>query len=277
VAASRQQRARLRADCGRCRALCCVAPAFARSADFAIDKPAGVPCPHLAAGFACEIHSRLRPSGFAGCAAYDCFGAGQRVCSETLPDVDWREGPAAARRLFATFARMRRLHELLWYLADALARPDAAPLHAELLAVRDATERLAAAQADEPAAADHDSHHRTARELLGQAGDLVRGSATETRTVLAAADLMGADLRGADLRGADLRGAYLIGAQLEGADLRCADVMGADMRGANVSGARMDDAIYMTRIQVGAADGDAVTRIPPWLDRPGHWRPASAP
>ena len=37
----------LRADCSRCEALCCVAPAFAASADFAIDKPAGVPCPRL--------------------------------------------------------------------------------------------------------------------------------------------------------------------------------------------------------------------------------------
>ena len=36
----------LRADCTRCFALCCVAPAFAASADFAIDKPAGQPCPN---------------------------------------------------------------------------------------------------------------------------------------------------------------------------------------------------------------------------------------
>jgi hypothetical protein len=31
----------LRADCERCFGLCCVAPAFAASADFAIDKDAG--------------------------------------------------------------------------------------------------------------------------------------------------------------------------------------------------------------------------------------------
>ncbi len=36
----------LRADCGRCAGLCCVAPAFTASADFAIDKPAGQPCPN---------------------------------------------------------------------------------------------------------------------------------------------------------------------------------------------------------------------------------------
>jgi hypothetical protein len=271
VAVSQQ----LRADCSRCRALCCVAPAFTRSADFAIDKPAGMPCPHLAAGFTCEIHSALRPSGFAGCAAYDCFGAGQRVSTETLPGVDWREGPAAAQRLFDAFAAMRRLHELLWYLADALGRPAAAPLHTELTATREDTERLAAASADDLLAADHDAHHRSAKALLGQAADLVRASATVGGRDLAGADLMEADLRGEDLRGADLRGAYLIGALLDGADLRSADMMGADMRAANISGARLGDALYLTQIQVNAATGDAGTRIPPWLERPSHWSTVS--
>ena len=66
----------LRADCARCFGLCCVAPAFAASADFAIDKPAGQACPHLAGDFRCGIHDELRPRGFPGCTVYDCFGAG---------------------------------------------------------------------------------------------------------------------------------------------------------------------------------------------------------
>src|SRR5215472_18842759 len=64
----------LQADCGRCFGLCCVAPAFAASAEFAFGKTAGKPCPNLRADFSCSIHDRLRPSGFGGCAAYDCFG-----------------------------------------------------------------------------------------------------------------------------------------------------------------------------------------------------------
>jgi hypothetical protein len=271
VAASQLPHARLRADCSRCRALCCVAPAFTRSADFAIDKPAGMPCPHLAAGFTCEIHSRLRPSGFAGCAAYDCFGAGQRVCTETLRGVDWREGPAAARRLFDAFAAVRRLHELLWYLEDALGRPAAAPLHAVLIAMRDATELLAAAPADELLAANHDAHHRAAEALLDRAGQLVRAEARGDGRALAGADLIEADLGGADLRGADLRGAYLIGARLRGVDLGGADVMGADLRGADVRAAHLDEALYLTQSQVGAASGDARTRLPASVLRPAHW------
>ena len=57
-------RRELRADCSRCAALCCVVPAFAASADFAIDKPAGVPCPNLQPDSRCGIHESLRPRGF---------------------------------------------------------------------------------------------------------------------------------------------------------------------------------------------------------------------
>ena len=81
----------LRADCTQCFALCCMVPAFAASADFALDKPAGHPCPHLHPDSRCGIHAELRPRGFAGCAAYDCFGAGQRVSQVTV-GRDWRAG-----------------------------------------------------------------------------------------------------------------------------------------------------------------------------------------
>ena len=53
-------RAGLRADCSRCTGLCCVAPAFAASADFALDKPAGRACPHLQGDSRCGIHADLR-------------------------------------------------------------------------------------------------------------------------------------------------------------------------------------------------------------------------
>jgi hypothetical protein len=46
-----------------------VAPAFTRSSEFAIDKPAGMPCPNLADDHGCSIHDRLPEAGFSGCAA----------------------------------------------------------------------------------------------------------------------------------------------------------------------------------------------------------------
>lgn len=51
------------ADCANCFALCCVVPAFAASADLAIDKPAGQAGHNLQQDFRCGIHTRLRPSG----------------------------------------------------------------------------------------------------------------------------------------------------------------------------------------------------------------------
>lgn len=110
-------RRHLRADCSRCAGLCCVAPAFAVSADFAIDKPAGRPCPNLGASFDCRIHDGLRERGFPGCAVFDCFGAGQQVVQVTFGGKDWRSEPATAPSMFRVFTAMRQLHELLWYLA----------------------------------------------------------------------------------------------------------------------------------------------------------------
>lgn len=89
-------RAHLRADCSRCAGLCCVAPVFAASADFAIDKPAGVACLDLADDFRCGIHAELRNRGFPGCTVFDCFGAGQRITQETFGGRTWRQAPELA-------------------------------------------------------------------------------------------------------------------------------------------------------------------------------------
>src|SRR6185436_20303606 len=125
-------RDRLRADCSRCAGLCCVAPAFAASADFAIDKPAGVACPNLREDFRCGIHAELRPRGFPGCEVFDCFGAGQQLTQVTFGGRSWQESPALAAAQFAVLPVLRQLHEVLWHLAEALALPAAAALHDEV-------------------------------------------------------------------------------------------------------------------------------------------------
>lgn len=60
----------LKPDCERCCGLCCIAPAFTASSDFAVSKPAGKPCFKLTTDFRCSIHERLRPEGFPGLFAY---------------------------------------------------------------------------------------------------------------------------------------------------------------------------------------------------------------
>ena len=270
-ALSDKRRLGLYADCERCFGLCCVAPAFSASADFAIDKGAGKPCPYLRPDFRCGTHERLRQAGFPGCAAYDCFGAGQKVAQVTFGGMDWRRAPQMAGRMFEVFTIMRQLHELLWFLTEAITLPPACSLQEALSVVLDETERLTRMSADAVAALDVAGHRQTVNELLLRASELVRREVRRPPIDRRGADLVGADLRGADLRGASLRGACLIGADLRAADLRVADFTGADLRGADLGGADLSGSLFLAQTQLEAAMGDAGTKLPPSLWRPRHW------
>jgi hypothetical protein len=263
------QRARLRADCANCAGLCCVAPAFAASADFAIDKPAAVACPNLQDDFRCGIHAQLRQRGFPGCTVFDCFGAGQRITQETFGGRVWREAPELAAAQFAVLPVMRQLHETLWYLVEAEQLSAAESLHDELRAAREETDRLAAGTAQELTDLDVGAHRRTVGDLLGRVSHLVR---TPPGPDLRNADLLGADLRRRRLRNASLRGAYLIGADLRGVDLGTADLLGADLRAADLRGADLGQCLFLSQPQVEAARGDMSTRLPIGLAQPTHWR-----
>lgn len=263
----------LTSDCSRCFGLCCVAPAFARSSDFAIDKPHGEPCPNLGDDFGCRIHDRLRNSGFRGCVVFECYGAGQRIAQETFDGVSWREAPESRNLMFEAFAVMRPLHELLAYLAEAATWLAAEPIRAELEAKVREVDAIASSPAEALVGVDVDAVRGPAALLLRTASELVRVDAVGRRAADRAPgpDLLGASLHKENLRGASLRGALLIAADLRGADLRQADLIGADLRDANVAGADLTGALFLTESQLEAARGDAATRISPTLRRPAHW------
>ncbi|WP_425356976.1 pentapeptide repeat-containing protein [Streptomyces inhibens] len=261
----------LQSDCGSCFGLCCVALPFAASADFAIDKDAGRPCPNLQTDFRCGIHTELRPRGFSGCTVFDCFGAGQKVSQVTFGGQDWRQAPGTARQMFDVFPVMRQLHELLWYLAEALTLRPARPVHADLRAALEKTEGLTRGSAQELAELEVAAHRGEVNALLLRTSELVRAKVPGRKKERRGADLMGARLKGANLQGANLRGAYLIAADLQGADLRTADLIGADLRDADLRGADLTGAIFLTQAQLNAARGDAATKLPAALNRPAHW------
>jgi uncharacterized protein YjbI with pentapeptide repeats len=250
-------------------------PAFAASADFAIDKPAGHPCPHLRPDFRCGIHEDLREKGFPGCAAYDCFGAGQRVSQVTFGGRDWRRDPQAAGRMYAVFPVMRQLHELLWYLTAALALPSAQAVHGQLRLALQATEAMARSPADALLELDTARHRAKVNVLLLRASELARAQIPGQKPDHNGADLIGADLNNAMLNGASFRGARLIGAGLRRADLSLADLTGADLRGADIRGAQLTTSLFLTQAQLDSAKGDARTRLPPSLTRPAHWTAAA--
>jgi uncharacterized protein YjbI with pentapeptide repeats len=261
----------LRADCESCFALCCVAPAFSASADFAINKNAGQACPHLQPDFRCGIHTHLRQQGFRGCTVYDCFGAGQKVSQVTFGGQDWRRAPQTAKLMFEVFPIVRDLHELLWYLTEAMTLQPPPPLHDELSLALKETELLTHYGPDALIELDVAAHRRNVNALLLRMSELVRAAVRHRKKDHRGADLIGAKLKGADLRGANLRGAYLIGADLRDADLRMADLTGADFRGADLRGADLTESIFLIQSQLDAAQGDTKTKLPPTLTRPTHW------
>jgi Pentapeptide repeats (8 copies) len=261
------------ADCSRCLALCCVGPAFAASADFAIDKPARTPCPHLGAGdgsssaslrlpdHGCTIHDRLRGRGFPGCAVFDCFGAGQQVVQVTFG--------GATRRVAAMFDALevlRPLHEVLALLDEAVGSPAVGD---EAAALSARVEEMVTRDGDALAGLDVGAVRRDAGAVFDEL--VAAAHAGSPAPELRGADLLGADLRRRDLRAARLRGALLVGADLRGVDLDRAELLGADLRGADVRGARLAGALLLTGPQLSAARGDATTAVPAHLDRPPHW------
>jgi hypothetical protein len=258
VSAARE-RADLRADCGSCAGLCCVVPAFTASSDFAIDKPSGVACPHLATDdFGCTIHADLRDRGFPGCTVYDCFGAGQRVVQEHFGGRTWRTSPEIRDEQFATFETVERLHELLWYLLEAAERPAARPVHGEVESLREAIESAIASPRQVAVA----TFQLRADPLLGEVSDLVRRGAGGRE--LRGYDLSGQDLRGSDLVAANLRGGVLLGCDLRNVDLADADLLGADLRGADLRGADLRESLFLTRFQLRAGRTDDTTLVPAW-------------
>lgn len=273
-------RASLRPDCGNCFALCCTAFGFSRSADFALDKPAGSPCGNLADDFSCTIHASLRPRGFPGCTVFDCFGAGQTVSQELFAGRSWRENPGSATEMFAAFKIVRQLHEMLWHLAEAQRRtfdPETAEQAALLGTLIRQTEQ---GGLRELLALDVAELHARVRLTLMEVSEEIRASYCAAgddhleSALHPGADLMGASFRSRQLCGANLRGAYLIAADLRGTDLSGADLLGADLRDARLDGADLSQSLYLTQPQLNSARGSSATRLPSDLSVPGHWETA---
>ncbi|MCC9197772.1 pentapeptide repeat-containing protein [Arthrobacter sp. zg-Y820] len=270
-------RSSLRPDCANCFALCCTAFGFTRSADFALDKPAGAPCRNLASDFTCTIHDSLLPRGFRGCTVFDCFGAGQNVSHGLFSGKSWLENPGTKDDMFAAFKASRQLHEMLWYLVEAQARtfdPDASLRAARLRATIEHT----AGRLPELLSRDIQELHSRVGTLLMEVSEEVRASYCAAgddhlaSELAPGADLMGSNFRSRRLCGADLRGAWLIAADLRGSDLSGVDLLGADLRDARLDGADLSQALYVTQPQLNSAKGSASTLLPPDLTMPPSWR-----
>lgn len=270
----------LKPDCKNCFGLCCAALCFSASDGFAEDKKAGVPCRNLQPDFRCRTHDRLFESGCKGCVSYECLGAGQKVSQVTFGGKSWRQAPELAGQMFQGFLITAALHELLWYLNEALLLKGSEPFFEDIQKKFDEIEQLTLL---EPAAllkVDTADCWPGVNELLLRVSEQVRaGYAHQPASVGRSrkkigprADLTGADLSNADLKAVSLRGACLIGANMRGADLSWADLIGADLRGVDLRGADLSKSFFITQPQINAAKGDGQTLLPPLLERPRDWR-----
>lgn len=269
----------LRSDCENCFGLCCVALSFAASTEFAFDKDKGTPCHNLQSDFRCKIHKNLRQNHMRGCTVYECFGAGQKVSQVTFEGKDWLRNLGTAKQMFEVFPIMQQLHEMLWYLTEALTLKETVSIHNNVRDMFNETERLTFLNPQALVDLDIPSHRTEVNTLLLTASELYRASVrpnhndskSRKKQYGPRADLVGAKLRNANLRGANLRGALLIAADLREADLRACDLIGADFRDTDLRGANLTGSIFLTQAQINAAKGDSHTKLPSSLTHPAHW------
>lgn len=267
------------ADCANCFGLCCVALAFTASADFPVDKAGGVPCRNLEENFRCGIHRNLRLSGYSGCTVFDCLGAGQKVSQLTFGGMNWKDHPESAQKMFQVLPVMQQLHEMMFYLTQAIERYDMGELKLALRKSRQAIGRLSLESPENLLKADLPHYRRCINDLLVQVSDEVRLESGRYNKKMnrkkgpdyQGTDLIGAKFHGRDMRGSLFRSAYLIAADLSCTDLRNSDFIGADLRNADISGADLSSSLYLTQMQLNSAQGNAYTKLPAMLSRPAHW------
>ncbi len=268
-----------RCDCSMCFGFCCVALYFSTFDGFPADKDAGTPCINLNPDFTCSVHNNLKKKGLKGCIAYDCIGAGQKTAQAACKGSNWMRQPQIRTKMFEAFLVMSQLHEMLWFLVQALFLQNDINLKAEINLLLDETEQLTMLDIDSLSALNVPDHRYKINKLLRIISEHVRlrefggknRSSGKKNVEYRRTDYFGADLRKIKLRGADLRGSCLVAANLSGSDLTNADLIGADMRDANISGADLSQSIFLTQMQINSARGDSDTKLPKLLIRPEHW------
>ena len=266
----------LQADCQSCFGLCCTALNIVASSDFAINKPAGTPCPNLQDNYSCHIHSQLRETGFKGCTVFDCLGAGQQVSQVTFHGQDWRQSREHADKMFRVFPIMEQLYEMIAYVAEALSYQVDNMLYEQLIAQLKHLQQTTAQDADTLLALDMVAIRMPINALLLQTSEQIRQHSVKGKASRnlnqRGANWMGKNLKGKDLRATDLRGSYLIAANLQDANLQGVDFIGADLRDTNLRGADLSTSLFLTQMQINAAQGDLSTKLPSYIKRPAHWQ-----
>lgn len=269
----------LKIDCEKCFGFCCVALYFSKTEGFPNDKKAGTPCVNLKADFTCSDHKNLRKKGLKGCTAYDCFGAGQKVAQSTFNGKNWREFKELQNQMFEVFLVMRQLHEMLWYLGDALTFVSNKNMKDQLSIRIQEIDQLTKLDAHSIMSIDIEKYRTKVNSILRMANEIAKdkiakykiNNSKNKKNLKLGYDFIGTNLTDTNLIGANFAGALLIAANMKNTDLKGANLIGADLRDADIRGANLEDAIFLTQSQINTAKGDYKTRLPKSLARPAYW------
>lgn len=269
----------LKIDCEKCFGLCCVALYFSKTDGFPNDKKAGTPCVNLQSSFTCSEHKNLRKKGLKGCTGYDCFGAGQKVAQLTFEGKDWKEFKDLQNQMFEVFVIMRQLHEMLWYLGDALTFVSNKNIKDQLNSRIQEIEQLTKLDANSIMNIDIEKYRIKVNSILRMTNEIVKDKISQykinnsknKKNLKLGYDFIGANLTDTNLTGANFAGALLIASNMKNTDLKGANLIGADLRDADIRGANLEDAIFLTQYQINTAIGNCKTKLPKSLERPPHW------
>ena len=261
----------IKIDCSKCFGLCCVALYFSKLDGFPANKVAGSPCKHLQSDFGCDIHSELRNKGLKGCTSYDCFGAGQKIAQITYRGKSWISSPKLAKQMYEAFLVMRQLHEMLWYLTEAVTLENIVSIKESLQSMIEEIKQMTLLKPEAILKIDIESHRTQVNILLKEAYKLNRQDKKSIQKTSFEKMLIGKDLRKANLKEADLSGAMMIAANLKECDLSGALLIGVDMRDADIICSNLSKSIFLTQAQINTAKGNQFTKLPSRLDRPSYW------
>ena len=257
----------LQIDCKKCSGLCCVALYCMKSDGFPENKQAGVPCKHLTTDFCCDIHPLLAAKKMKGCLAYDCFGAGQKVTQSCYDNEDWKTNPDKADEIFRVFMKVFQLHQIAWYLLEALSLVSDDRTKDEIDALL--AENIQMTATTEILVIDIASYKMRADQALKKVSDQVAADSSDGTN---GKDYFGKNFKGANLDGRDFSMALMIAANLKGCSLKKTNFLGADMRDANIKDTDLSGCVFLTQMQINAAQGNAKTKLPANLSRPFSWQ-----
>lgn len=254
-------------DCKKCSGLCCVALFCSKMDGFPEDKQADVPCKYLQTDFKCEIHTQLSKKNMKGCLTYECFGAGQKVTQLYSSEGNWSTNPYKRKEIYKMFLIITQLHQMSWYLIEAIQLNLSPEFNKEILVLIQENEDIVKQEASELLKYDLSDYRERTNQVLKRVCEEISKIPNEKNKVF-----FGKNFKGKNLDKNDFSMSLMIAANLENCSLKRTNFLGADLRDTNIKNTDLSEALFLTQMQINSAKGNTATKLPCGLVRPSNWK-----